>query len=157
AVRVLLLIHHSTLSFRPPASGRRKSGPLSGHPVLDMGWDGAGARPDQRYGLSINPTNAKRQARRPAAQISMRTALSPVGLARAAGGREFGDVDVGLVFGGGIGAGLRAAPVLQEGDAAQAGLGLLFAAATAVALLAALAIVAAALALLAALTMVGVA
>ena len=41
ALRVLLLVHHSTLSFRRPrSSGRRKSGPLSGHPALDMGWNG---------------------------------------------------------------------------------------------------------------------
>ena len=53
AVRVLVLVHHQPFLWTPPINGRRKSGPLSGHPALDMGSNGPGARPDSGYGFSL--------------------------------------------------------------------------------------------------------
>src|SRR4029079_12640114 len=53
ALRVLFLIHHSTLSSTPPINGGRKSGPLSGHPASDMGSNAPDARPDTGYGFSM--------------------------------------------------------------------------------------------------------
>ena len=81
-----------------------------------------------------------------------RTASRLSAVAPAAGWIEFGNV--GLVFASRIGTGLRATPVLQEGHAAQAGLGLaLLFSAAALALLPALTIVAA-LAMLATMTVI---